>query len=136
MSDNESVKRYRRVIELNIPPAVKAAAMNSLVRQGELLMTAMRGAVPVEHGALRNSIRMEVDDSIFRITVMAGGKATTRPVRAGTTVTFDYALAQEYGTERMKENPFFWPMYRLLKKSRRRAVKAAMTRAIKKEYHD
>lgn len=116
-----------------IPVAVRRAlkAQNA-VNAAELVET-VKGFMPVDDGTLRGSVKHhDVSDST-RISqrVSAGGAATTKPVRRSSkdnAPLYDYALAQEYGTEKMPANPAFWPAWRL----KRRRFKARMSRAAKK----
>lgn len=126
----------------SIPPAVKAAlkAQNA-VNAAELVETAKRFAPPDETGALRESIRHADDSDDTRISqrVEAGGPTTTKPVRQsgkGSAPTYDYALAQEFGTTDAAANPFFWPAWRLKRRAFKRrmskAAKAAIGQAVRK----
>lgn len=63
--------------------------------------------------------------------VRAGGEATTKPVKDGKSPTVDYAVAQEFGTEKMPPSPFFWPVYRLLRKKFKSRRQRALTKAFK-----
>jgi HK97 gp10 family phage protein len=130
---NASVEAYKRRL-MRIPEEVRKAAFEALAKNVQETANAMKAAAPRDDGTLAESVRIEFDPSNVRATIRAGGPTTTRPVREGTSVTYDYALAQEFGTEKMPANPFFWTMYRLYKKSRRPAVKRAMTKAIKKHF--
>lgn len=130
---NSSVEAYKRRL-MKIPAEVRTAAFTALAKNVQETANAMKQAAPQEDGTLKASVRVEFDPANVRAKIRAGGDTTTRPVRNGSSATYDYALAQEFGTEKMAANPFFWPMYRLYKKSRRPAVKRAMTKAIKKHF--
>jgi len=123
--------RLRRRLKAVPVAARRALRAQNAKNAAELVATIKRFAPDAEPtGALESSIRhQDVSDST-RISqrVEAGGKATTRPVRDGASATYDYALGQEFGTEDMPANPFFWPAWRLL----RRRFKSRMTRAAKK----
>lgn len=117
---------------LAIPQDVKRAMRVQNAKNAGDLTEAMKGfaAQTRDSGTLVASIRHEDASDNTRISqiVEAGGAATTRAVRSGASATYDYALAQEYGTEKQDANPFFWPAWRLY----RRRLKARMTRATKK----
>lgn len=133
MARNVSVEEYKRRC-MAIPPAVKEAAYARLVEHGQKMANTMKAAAPRKTGKLANSIVLETDAGRLRIAIKAGGKATTTEVRKGSGVSYDYARGQEFGTVKMQRNPFFWPIYRLLKKSMRSAVKRSMTKAIKAKF--
>ncbi|QBX38668.1 HK97 gp10 family phage protein [Brevundimonas sp. S30B] len=115
-----------------IPAEVKKAARAQLRANAEELVETIKRFAPEEDGALRNSVRQQDVSTSTRIArrVQAGGALTTKPVRKSEkgAPTYDYALAQEFGTERMPANPFFWPAWRLL----RRRMRSRMTRAARK----
>lgn len=112
-----------------IPENVRRAAQEVIDANAADLVATQKSFVPVDEGDLRESIRtFPLGGLRVGAVVKAGGATTTRPVRNGISVTFDYALAQEFGTENMQANPFFFPAYRLNK----RKHKARVTRAIKK----
>lgn len=69
---------------------------------------AVRQAVPVRTGTLRDSVRViERKDGIFTV-IVGGTPETMKPFRGGA-VTFDLALGTEYGTTKGPAHPFFWP---------------------------
>jgi HK97 gp10 family phage protein len=116
-----------------LPKAAKAAVGPVLDKSADELVTAQRSLAPVADGTLKTSIKWHESGELQR-TVEAGGQATTLPVRNGASATFDYALAQEFGTEKMPAHPFFWPGYRLLRKRIRSRIKRAITKAVKEEF--
>jgi hypothetical protein len=91
------------------------------------LVPAIAGNAPRDHGDLAESVRWEDHTATERpkVKVRAGGDKTTKPVRAGASATYDYALADEFGTQDMAARPFFFPTYR----GRRRRYKAALRAA-------
>lgn len=126
MASNASVEAYKRRVN-RIPQAVRRASFEALSRHATAMTASMKAAVPKERGNLSASIVLDLQPDNLRAVIRAGGSTTTNG-------GYDYAMAQEFGTEKMPANPFFWPSYRLHKKSMRRAVKSAMTKAIKKEF--
>lgn len=131
--DAARIARILRSIPAKIKPKVQAA-----VDQGATeMMMRMRYLAPKEDGDLQASIRVEDGPRELSATVTAGGERTTRPVRnseKGNAPEFDYALAQEYGTEEMPAQPFFWPSVNTTKKRVRRRIDRAIGKAIKDEY--
>lgn len=76
---------------------------------------AVRDAVPVKSGELRDSVRViERKDGIFTV-IVGGTPETMKPFREGA-VTFDLALGVEYGTSKQSAQPFFWPTVRPFQK--------------------
>lgn len=130
---NSSVADFKRRLE-RIPASVRSEAFGVLVSKVQQLANAIKQTAPEEDGALKASVRQTIDPSRLMVTVRAGGPSTTRPVRNGATVLYDYALGQEFGTEKMPANPFFWPTYRTFRKPIRAATKRAITKAIKKHF--
>lgn len=126
---NFSVERYKAGLA-KIPGAVKTQSFAELAKQADRMLGAMRKFAGHETGKLQQSIRSEVDASLLRITLRAGGPLTTVKGRR----PYDYALAQEFGTKEMAANPYFWPGYRLFRKPARAAVKRAMRKAIKAHF--
>lgn len=125
-TNRDRLRRRMKAIPSEVRKALKA---QNAVNAAELVQTIV-GFVPKDDGALAASVRhQDVSDST-RISqrVESGGAATTRPVREGADATYDYALAQEYGTGKMPANPSFWPAWRL----KRRRFKTRMSRAAKK----
>lgn len=131
---NFSVEKYKAGLA-KIPGAVKAQSFGELAKQADRMLGAMRKFAGHETGKLQQSIRSEVDASLLRITLRAGGPLTTVKARRGWSGgDYDYALAQEFGTKEMAANPYFWPGYRLFRKPARAAVKRAMRKAIKAHF--
>ncbi|UHD44914.1 HK97 gp10 family phage protein [Aureimonas altamirensis] len=123
-------ERFGRILQ-RIPLEARNELRDALTRAAEVVNETQRSYVPVEDGTLRQSIRHDpVNESEGKIAVAirAGGRTTTRPVRDGASVTYDYAMAQEFGTKEMRANPFFFPGYRV----NRKRVRSRVTRAVKK----
>ena len=116
-----------------IPKSVRRAAQLKIDQNAAELVAIQKSYAPEKDGDLINSIESATltNGRVGRI-VVAGGDETTRPVRDGASAEYDYALAQEFGTQRQTANPFFFPPYRL----KRRAFNARTTRAIKKAIRD
>lgn len=134
----------RAVRKLNlIPKVVIEAAQKSLEASAEELVAMMRRLAPRDRGDLAKSINWTWGDAPtgaivlgvvrsgrgkgasfaklnLQITIYAGGKGPG----------FDafYARFHEFGTVKMRANPFFFPAYR----SRRRAIRSKLTRDVKK----
>jgi HK97 gp10 family phage protein len=128
-----SLERFRKLTD-DMKKTVHVEAVAELNRQAALLketIQAVAPVAPVEGGELKTSVRLIPDrskDTIVR--VVAGGELTTRPSISST--PFDYARADEFGTQKMAAQPFFFPTYRLMKKRIIAAMKRRITRNIKK----
>jgi hypothetical protein len=112
-----------------IPARVRAEVMQHMADAAEEVAGIMRRVGPGDRTfVLERSIRIEPEPAQLRVRIKAGGKDTRKAVRSGASVLYDYALAQEFGTENMPASPFFYPVWRL----RRRAVRSKIQRAIRK----
>lgn len=111
-------------------PATKAEVRKVIETSANEMVALAKSlaALNVDSGDLQMSIRSQPGRHDLAIEVRAGGELTTREVRKGSGVEYDYALANEHGTVDMPEQPFFWPSYRSVKKR----AKGRATRAIRK----
>ena len=127
MAPNKSVLAFRK-LTVDLQRQVFDDAVAELNVQADALMTVMRTVVV--HGPtsnLANSIRKVPGKKETVVVIQAGGPTTT--VKGGTgKPAYDYARAVEYGTEKVSAQPFFFPTYRLMRKS----MRAAMSRKIRK----
>lgn len=118
-----------------VPDEVKIRAQSDLMLAGREINMLQRSLAPQEDGVLRGSIRTEaLPDGEVGVAILAGGTATTVKVRhskKGNAPSYDYALGQEYGTQKMQANPFFWPGYRARKKRALSRVRAGWKRSLK-----
>ncbi len=133
MKVNGFQKLMRKIAK--VPDAVKPRAQADLMLAGREINMLQRSLAPQDDGVLRGSIRTEpLPDGEVGVQILAGGEATTvtvRKSRKGNAPKYDYALGQEYGTEKMQANPFFWPGYRARKKRAMRRVRAGVKRSLK-----
>jgi len=130
MATNQSVKRLQAILAL-LPEQMKAPVRAQVFNQAEVLRRAMILKVPVEPGGgtLRDSIRVEPGRNEMRALVKAGGAPTT--VRG-----YDYAAAQEWGTQKLSAQPFFWVSYRSKRRQIRTAIKATIKVALQVNWRD
>lgn len=128
----DDIRALRKKLQA-IPKAAREAAMASLVKSGNELVNAQKALVPVKSGALRDSIRAEPHPEDLKIIVAAGGPATTKAARSGHG-SYDYALAQEFGTVNEDAQPFFYPAWRLIRKRLRNRTKRTISKAVKQEF--
>ena len=123
MAVNLSVKKFQRVMAA-LPEAVRKPIRDETFEQADELAAAQRDEMPVGGGALAASSRVQPSDrNPMRALVMAGGPLTTRG-------GYDYALAQEFGTQHQSAQPFFWPPYRANKNKIRKRIKQVAVQAI------
>lgn len=133
-SRNLSVAQFQDLMD-NIPKAIADEMRGAVKEQGEALASAMRQAVPLGvdgRHELQESIRVEDGKHPLQVRVKAGGELTTKEVRKGSGVRYDYANANEFGTREMNAQPFFWPTYRLMKRRVRSAINRKMRKGIEK----
>lgn len=134
MAKNLSVQQFQDLMK-NIPKAVAAEMQGALQEQGERLTAAMRQSVPQGvdgRNELLESIEVKPGRHPLQVRVTAGGEKTQRAVRKGVGATYDYAMAQEFGTQHHRAQPFFWPTYRLLKSRIRSGIARRMKAGIEK----
>jgi len=132
MANNRSLQIFRQLLEL-FPKELKAPILEETFVQAEQLRSEMIFRVPVRKGlvtggTLRNSIRVEKGAKPMRVLVRAGGDTTK-------VHGYDYANAQEFGTQKQPAQPFFWVSYRKRKTKIRRAIRNAAIDAIKRNWH-
>lgn len=117
--------------------------MSAAVNKGaDELVTLQKAAAPRDKGNLVASIRKESGgrsigsqlsgDAGLAVSVVAGGPLTTKEVRGGSGVDYDYALGVEFGTVDTARQPFFYGSYRLTKKRITSRVSRAMRKSIKR----
>lgn len=93
----------------------------------EKIAEELKGAVPVDTGKLRESVRVVTDEGGSR--VIEGGTADTlKRLKSGG--EFDQALAVEYGTQKMPAQPHYWPTMR----SNEKAIESSLRDAIEEEF--
>lgn len=111
-----------------LPEKAKANARAALEQNADELVALQKRLAPRDSGALAESFHWKNGSHDLKITVLGGGSLTTREVRKGSGVSYDYAMGQEFGNERAPAQPSFFPAYRA-NKSR---MKGRLTRAFKK----
>ena len=130
MAPNKSVLAFKK-LTVDMQREIFNDAVAELHSQADALLGVMRSAVP--HGPtsnLANSLRQEKGKKETVVVIRAGGASTT--VQHGTKPPYDYARAVEFGAQGNPAQPFFFPSYRLMKKSIRAAMRRKITKNIKK----
>jgi HK97 gp10 family phage protein len=116
-----------------LAPETRAEIRKALDASANEIVSTAKRLAPVDDGDLQGSIRKEGGDHDLAVKVLAGGPRTTKPVRnTDEAPLYDYALGQEFGTQDMLANPFFFPAVRATRKGRRRRISAAVRRAARK----
>jgi len=122
-----------------VPQKVRDALAKQLEAEATKIVMQMKTLVPVDTGALRDSIDWTWGDapagslSIGKVRGRQYGKvsitvyAGTRDKSLGDADAF-YARFQEFGTVKMAASPFFYPTWR----ANKTRVKSALSRAVKK----
>lgn len=117
-----------------IPSRVRAEVVAVMQDAAEDVAAIMRKVGPEDRTfRLERSIRVEPNAPAMKVRILAGGRATTKSVRKGASATYDYALAQEFGTQDMAANPFFYPTWRLRRRSVRTKINRAIRQAVRAE---
>lgn len=101
---------------------LKANASSAIEHAAQDLAGAIRARAKVRSGDTAKSVQaVKLQSGGWR--VQAGGDLTTKEVRKGSGVTYDYTRAEEFGTVHMKAQPFFFNTYRAKKAGvKRRAL--------------
>ena len=129
MATNKSVEKFRR-LTVELQRQVYLDSVAELEVQSTALMQQIKAVAPTgPTGNLASSVRKERGKRETVVRVMAGGFLTTR--KGGGGQPYDYARAVEFGTEKVSAQPFFFPTYRLMKKSMQSAMRRKITKRIK-----
>lgn len=124
--------RHAQNVELatfwaRLPDHLRRQIAPEIKRQADGLAAAVKERAPRDRGKLRESVRVRQGRNDLEQIVEAGGPLTTRQ---GTSTSYDYALADEFGNEHVPARPFFYPTYRARRAGMRAAILAAVERAI------
>jgi HK97 gp10 family phage protein len=136
MAKNNGLSDLQRRLA-RIPAAIKRATEAALDQGADEIVQTQKKLAPHEDGTLQVSIQWKRDGELRRL-ITAGGPTTTKKVRnseRGNAPEYDYALAVEFGTQKMGPQPFFWPGYRVAKKRALTKVKRATAKAVKDAFN-
>lgn len=141
----EGIADLNRRLKVHLPKRIRDAAARAMEQGAEELVAMMKRQVPVDRGTLRDSIGWTWGNapagsitigkvggreySTMRITIYAGNEQTM----VGARKQFQLARLQEFGTQAMQANPFFFASYRVMKKRIRSRVTREISKAIKSE---
>jgi HK97 gp10 family phage protein len=120
-----------------IPRDVTAAVQPALQKQAAAMAGTMRSFVPVDTGATRDSITVTPGGQQTPAYSQPGGSMTV-PTNAVAISVGDHEVRTahlvEYGTKHAAAQPFFWPAVRLHNAKSKKAIKAAVGRAVRKNW--
>lgn len=141
----QGLDRLRWKLTRKIPRAVEQAAVQTMEAGATEIVRLMKSLAPVDEGELRDSIgwtwgAAPAGAMVLARSKVAGGKGRKQiTIYAGNARTmvgsrnqFQLARLQEFGTQAMAANPFFFPAYRALRKR----VRGRVTRGIRKAIRD
>lgn len=138
----------------DLPFKVKRELVAAIKVEADHLADAIKAAAPVNTGALRDSVKVRRTKNELTLFVTAGGDATTRAYERntgyesevvidgrdnsgkakqadGAGVSYDYAMAIEYGTSKENAQPFFYPTVRAMEDEINQNIESAVERALK-----
>ena len=128
MAPNKSVIAFRK-LTVDMQREIFNDAVAELHSQADALLGVMKGSVPKGPTSnLANSLRQEQGKKETVVVIRAGGSSTT--VGSGGR-SYDYARAVEFGARNIPAQPFFFPSYRLMRKTIRSAMRRKITKRIK-----
>lgn len=116
-----------------IPQRAKAEIKRALDQGGDEIASSAKTLVREESGTLASTIEKQPGRHELEVQVVAGGAATTRPVRDGADASYDYAMGNELSTRNMPAQPFLRPAYRLVAKRVNSRVRRAVSKAARAE---
>lgn len=121
----------------SLPDKIVAEISGALKTQAERLSDAQKQALrsleapPSESGNLEKSCVVVPGENDLEFFVQAGGELTTKEVRAGSGVEYDYALGFEYGTSHQAAQPFFWNTYEAMRDDMQNEIDKSVEKALK-----
>jgi HK97 gp10 family phage protein len=133
MSDTDELDAYLD----GLPDRIRAELSGVVHEQAVMLSDAQRAALqgleqePAETGNLEASCTVVPGADDLEWVVQAGGELTTKEVREGSGVAYDYAEAFEFGSSRQHARPFFWPTYREKREQIKQAIAAGVEKVLK-----
>jgi HK97 gp10 family phage protein len=133
MARSAQSNRLRKRLEA-IPVAVRQAVTPTLVKAAEELAGAMKAAAPVDSGDLRDSITVTPPGQSTPPYSQPGGSRVAGETEVLVTAGGEdvrYPHLVEYGTVNAPAQPFFWPVFRLLKKREANRIKRAIGKAVR-----
>lgn len=117
MGNNASVRQFKTDM-LDLVNRAKQDFRKTLLLQADEVIGNMQRAIPHQvTGHLSQSLRKKdvssSDGTKLSVLVIGGGRLTTKRTAGGG--SFDYAIAEEFGTVKEEPRPFFYSTFRLYK---------------------
>jgi len=126
---DDAIQAYLDSLTAKAQAELAAAVKQEAEDLSEAQRTALRPLITGESdGNLEASCVAVPGEHDGEYVVQAGGEKTTKEIRKGSGVAYDYAAAFEYGTTRQAARPFFWPTYR----ERRDGIRERLSKAIER----
>lgn len=116
----------------DLSAAIREKLAGVIREQADLLSAAQQRALrsleqaPEETGLLERSCVVVPGATDLEFLVQAGGDMTTKNVREGSGVDYDYALAFEFGTSHQPARSFFYSTYRAMQDDMQGAIDQAV----------
>src|SRR5258708_37044533 len=116
MSDQDDLETYLASLPAKLEQQLSDVIRDQAFRLSDAQREALRGLEESpETGALEASCTVASGANDLEYIAQAGGDMTTKDIRDGSGVPYDYAEAFEFGTSHQSARPFFWPTYRAMK---------------------
>jgi len=115
-----------------LPYKVKRDLAGRMREIAQGLADDIEDAAPELSGRLKRTVKVRRKRKELEFEVTAGGDETTKELRAGSGVTYDYALASEFGTAHQEAQPWFYSTYRAREADIREEIEDAVNDAISK----
>lgn len=134
--DDGGLSKFQRRMNL-IPKNVREAVTPALQRSADEMAASIKALVPVDTGALRESVEVTPGGQSTPPYSQPGGAMTVPENAIAITVgntDVRYGHLVEYGTSETVAQPFFWPSVRLNRKRATNRIKRAIRAAVKKEW--
>lgn len=128
------VRRINKQLE-GVPQKCEGPVGDTLFLQASLVATEQRSLVAVgETGDLKASIRVEAGKKTAKKAIVVNIKAGGALTLDDSGKPYDHARANEFGTQYMPAQPFFFPVWRARKKEAKAAVRKAVKLAVSKVF--
>jgi HK97 gp10 family phage protein len=119
-----------------LPDKIREQLSKAILEQAEQLSAAQRQALQSlentdDTGDLEASCSVTPGANDLEFIVQAGGELTTKQIREGSGVPYDYAIAFEFGTSRQQAKPFFYPTANAMHDQINEAIQDAVNEALK-----
>lgn len=130
--DNQELQDYLN----GLPDKLREPLAAVIREQAALLSQAQQEALkaleqsPDETGDLEASCVVVDGATDLEVLVQAGGSATTKDIREGSGVNYDYAEAFEFGTSHQPARPFFYPTYHAMRDDMQAAITDAVNEVL------